>query len=316
MSRCNFWTYYQYFYYLSRSNVTHLLVIQSWFIFSVILILLTFQSHFVLIQYECGHKFFHMQAVSTAFRSILTSMAEIAIGHDLYDADSDPLDLDLHGEFEDEPHCDHHSCCLSQPFRQQTCAWYFDADSYQYEQCVKRHETNMLLWMLLIVIVFVLQHAMFTCFDELWTRILQRLQQHDQQKCVALLTDIQCLQREAKHVRLYNTANALEKTQHIYHDHQLFLPREIREMIASLAHDQFPKCAECESMICQHMQNKPFIFAQCTMTLQLAAVHSMGAALVALVLYGFYWLTSTENNALIVAMVTINVVLLFVCSFI
>eukprot|EP01083_Nonionella_stella_P238428 835511_1 len=227
-SHYTLWDCYFYFYHQIRSNITYLLVLQSWFIFSVILILLTFQSHFFMITTTCGHP---------GYDSLWTIF-------EYYAADNTQGDQ-----------CIPETTQLHHIFGYKQCDWYYDEIEYRYYMCIKEKETNMLLWMTLIIIICVLLQLFFAVFGESFIRILHQIRTSDELKSHVLQNKIQKSYDKANNSTTRRLRSVVDTITFAHNDKEL-LPIELREIIVSMIHSQLSKCQECNKIICEHIRSR------------------------------------------------------------
>jgi len=320
--RSAFWDYTLYFYHLSRSNLNYNLVGQTWFIFSVILILFTFQCHFMFIQFECGFK------IHPAQRLYALQL------HNIHRSSN--MDYEMFVEEDDE--YDDSDQCLSPTinqelttFRHQTCKWHFDHAQHIYNQCVANNETNLLLWMLLIIIICVLIHFVFHYFPTFWGTVLNKLIKRDRQKHQSLQRKIQSFHCRQSQTHTQRLRDILDKLSYVQNN-QILLPVELRELIVDMAQYQLTPCKQCCQIICEHVQtryisckpslhantqnmelwrmNMAYILSHCAVTLQLLMAYTICILLIAICLYGVYFITMLHNIFIVFAAIIINCVVL------
>ena len=279
-----FWHYYCYFYHLTRSKITYVLILESWLIFSVILILLTFQLHFFLIHLQCQ-----------------------------YEPDNDILIDDSM----EQTIIDQHEI-----FELKQCEWDYDHQTFLYDNCVSEKEYNMLSWMSLIIFICLILHIFYLHFDEFCSRIIQKITKFDKLKYNHLQNEIEIFFKKWIVSKEKDLTEIVDKITYKYND-KILLPTEIRHIIVAMIHDTLPKCQKCDKIICQHIQdqNKKNMIqdskelevrvddlsleiykmkiakylANSEMTIEIMSIYVILISLIGTFVYGFCWMINSYH---------------------
>merc|ERR1712096_65767 len=278
LALCSMWSFFWCFYYQVRSNISFISVLNSWIMFSAILILLTFQLHFILINFNCGSVSFGIHGVQ-ATASII----------------------------DDNPQCILQS--MSDTFRHKQCRSTLDHVAYEYNQCVAHKEKSMLLWMALACVVCVVLHVIFVwCSDSIMLR-LHYASERNYVRHTALQSKIRSFYRKVSIDTVAQMRRTVDRMSYQHNDKQL-LPTEIRNIIVQMICSPLPECEDCGEIICEHIpqrsnicvdnmelrrMRRACVAAKCIVTFELACVYAVCVAMIAGALYCVYWFTSNET---------------------
>ena len=261
--------YLNYYFHLIRSNVSYFTVLQSWIIFSGVLILLTFQSHIIIVQIRCGFSLFSFPSSSSSNSKAL---------NDSYKQQS-----------------------IVKPFEYQQCEWNLDHKQYKYGQCVLDKEYDMLLWMVLILSICTSVCSAFGYFGHFWMTAITKINSFDQSRCDVIYTEIELLHESCYDLSIDNCRKILDAKQ--YTENEQLLPVAIREIIVDMRKSKIPNCQDCGQIICRHIHQRCFldeeethlqrmrqlfIFAQIMVTAEIAVIYVLFALCAGICMHCIY----------------------------